>query len=128
MNTTGMFCSTILAVASFIMTRYVLDCSRDITIGVPIIAGVAAGMIGSFLTKPPKPETIEAFFKKIYVPIGQEARLDLPLDEAVPQSRRWLTTGGLFIVKPSRRSWIGFVITLGICLGCVLAMVAILHL
>ncbi len=128
MNTTGMFCSTILAVASFIMTRYVLDCSRDITIGVPMIAGVAAGMVGSFLTKPPKPETIEAFFKKIYVPIGQEARLDLPLDEAVPQSRRWLTAGGLFIVKPSRQSWIGFAVTLGICLGCVLAMVAILHL
>lgn len=128
MNTTGMFCSTILAAASFIMTRYVLGCSRDITIGVPIIVGLAAGMIGSFLTAPPKPETIEEFFKKIYVPIGQEARLDLPFDEAVPQSRRWLTTGGLFIVKPSRQSCIGFVITLGICLGCVLAMLAILHL
>jgi Na+/proline symporter len=128
MNTTGMFCSTILAVASFIVTRYVLDCSRDITIGLPIIAGVAAGMVGSFLTKPPKPETIEAFFKKIYVPIGQEARLDLPLDEAVPQSRRWLTAGGLFIVRPSRQSWIGFAITLGICVACILAMLAILNL
>ena len=128
MNTTGMFCSTIAAAASFIMTRYVLGCSRDITIGVPIFAGVAAGVIGSLLTKPPKVETIEKFFKKIYIPIGQEARLDLPLDEAVPQSRRWLTAGGLFIVKPSRQSWIGFVVTLGICLGCVLAMVAILHL
>jgi Na+/proline symporter len=128
MNTTGMFCSTIAAVASFIVTRYVLDYSRDITIGVPIAAGVAAGVIGSLLTRPPKRETIEKFFKKIYVPIGQEARLDLPLDEAVPQSRRALTAGGLFIVRPSRQSWIGFVITLGICLGCVLAMLAILYL
>jgi Na+/proline symporter len=128
MNTTGMFCSTISAVASFIVTRYVLDCSRDITIGVPIFAGTAFGVIGSLLTKPPKPETIEKFFKKIYVPIGQEAKLDLPLDEAVPQSRRAITAGGLFIVRPSRQSWIGFVITLGICLGCILAMLAILHL
>jgi hypothetical protein len=44
----------------------------------------------------------------------------------VPQSRRLLTAGGLFIVKPSRQSWAGFLITLGICLACVLVMVALL--
>ncbi|MHC4890548.1 MAG: hypothetical protein ACYTEO_13910 [Planctomycetota bacterium] len=83
-------------------------------------------MIGSLLTKPPKRETIEKFFRKIYVPIGQEDKLDLPLDEAVPQSKRWLTAGGLFIVKPSRQSWVGFLVTLGICLACVLVMLVIL--
>ena len=126
MNTTGMFSSTILAGTSYILTRHVLAYGRDVTIGVPIVVGVLAGVIGSLLTKPPKPETVEKFFKKIYVPIGQEQKLDLPLDEALPQSARLVTTGGLFIVKPSRQSWVGFVVTLGICLACVLVMLAIL--
>jgi len=126
MNTTGMFSSTILASGTFLVSRYVLDCSRDITIGVPIVVGVLAGVIGSLVTRPPKRETIEKFFRKIYVPIGQEKKLDLSLDEAVPQSKRWLTAGGLFIIKPSRQSWVGFLVTLGICLACVLVMLAIL--
>jgi Na+/proline symporter len=126
MNTTGMFCSTILASATFLISRYVLDCSRDITIGVPIVVGVLAGVIGSLVTKPPKREAIEKFFTKIYVPIGQEDRLELPLEQAVPQSSRWCTAGGLFIVKPSRQSSVGFLVTLGICLACVVVMLAIL--
>ncbi|MCH8120544.1 MAG: sodium:solute symporter family protein [Planctomycetes bacterium] len=126
MNTTGMFSSTILASGTFLVSRYVLDCSRDVTIGVPIVVGILAGVIGSLVTKPPRRETIEKFFVKIYVPIGQEEKLELPLDEVVPPSRRWLTAGGLFIVKPSRQSWVGFVITLGICLACILVMLAIL--
>jgi Na+/proline symporter len=126
MNTTGMFSSTILASGTFLVSRYVLDCSRDVTISVPIVVGVLAGVIGSLVTKPPSRETIEKFFTKIYVPIGREEKLELPLDEAVPQSRRWLTAGGLFIVKPSRQSWVGFVVTLGICLACILVMLAIL--
>ena len=126
MNTTGMFSSTILASGTFLFTRYYLDASRDITIGVPIVVGVLAGVIGSLVTKPPDRETIEKFFTKIYIPIGQEDKLTLPLDEAIPQSKRLLTGSGLFIVKPSRQSWIGFVITLGICLACVLVMLAIL--
>jgi len=126
MNATGMFSSTILASSTFLISRYVLDCSRDITIGVPIVVGVLAGVIGSLLTKPPNRETIEKFFTKIYVPIGQEDKLALPLDEAVPRQKRLLTGSGLFIVKPSRQSWVGFVITLGICLACVLVMLAIL--
>ena len=126
MNAAGMFSSTILASASYILTRYVLLCGRDITIGVPILVGVAAGVIASLLTKPPKTETIEKFFKKIYVPIGAEKDLERPLDEAVPASKRWFTGGGLFIVKPSRQSWVGFVVTLAICLACVLVMLIIL--
>jgi Na+/proline symporter len=126
MNTTGMFSSTILASATFLISRFVLDCSRDVTIGVPIVVGVLAGVVGSLVTKPPKREKIEKFFKKIYVPIGQEHRLELPLEEIVPPSSRWFTAGGLFIVKPSRQSWVGFVVTLVICLACVLVMLAIL--
>jgi len=126
MNTTGMFCSTILASATFLISRYVLDCGRDVTIGIPIAIGVLAGVAGSLITKPPSREIIDKFFTKIYVPIGQEYRLELPLEEAVPQSSRWCTAGGFFIVKPSRQSVIGFVVTLGICLACVLVMLAIL--
>jgi Na+/proline symporter len=126
MNTTGMFSSTILASATFLMSRYVLDCSRDVTIGVPIVVGVLAGVIGSLVTKPPERGMVEKFFTKIYIPIGREEKLELSLDEAVPQSNRWFTSGGLFLVKPSRQSLIGFVVTLGICLACVLVMLAIL--
>ncbi len=126
MNTTGMFSSTILASATFLVSRYVLNCGRDITIGAPILVGVLAGLIGSIITKPPSRETIEKFFTKIYVPIGQEDKLALPLDEAVPQQKRLLTGGGLFLVKPSRQSSVGFVVTLGICLACVLVMLLIL--
>ncbi|MHC4500151.1 MAG: hypothetical protein ACYS21_13665, partial [Planctomycetota bacterium] len=100
--------------------------TRLTTIAAPLLTGVVSGVVGSFVTRPPKPEGIERFFKKIYVPIGQEEKLDLSLDEVVPQSKRWLTAGGLFIVKPSRQSWVGFVVTLGICLACVLVMLAIL--
>jgi len=126
MNATGMFSSTILASGTFLVSRYVLNSGRDITIGVPILVGVLAGVIGSLVTKPPSRETIEIFFTKIYVPIGQEDKLALPLDEAVPKQKRLLTGSGLFIVKPSRQSWVGFLITLGICLACVLVMLVIL--
>jgi Na+/proline symporter len=127
MNAAGMFSSTILASASYILTRYVLLCSRDITIGVPILVGVTAGVVASLLTKPSRTETIEKFFKKIYVPIGAEKELERPLDEAVPASKRLFTGGGLLIIKPSRQSIVGFIVTLAICLACVLVMLAILR-
>ncbi len=129
MNTTGMFSSTISAVVTFILTRYVIEYTseiRAVTIGLPMLMGVAGGVVGSLLTRPPQSGIIEKFFKKIYTPIGKEEKLDLPLEEVVPQSQRWLTAGGLFIVKPSRQSCTGFVVTLGICLACVLVMLAIL--
>jgi len=100
-----------------------LVCSRLTTIGLPLLTGTTAGILGSLLSKPPKHEVIDKFFTKIYVPIGQEDKLDLPLDEAVPPSRRLLTFGGLFILKPSRRSWVGFVLTLALCLALVGLMV-----
>ncbi|UCD50658.1 MAG: sodium:solute symporter family protein [Phycisphaerales bacterium] len=127
MNMTGMFCSTISAVVVFVATRYVGDLSRGVTIGLPILAGVAGGIIGSLLSRPPQRERIERFLTKIYVPIGQEEKLNLPLDEAVPASQRWITTGGLFIPKPTRQTWLGFLVTLGICVLCVIVMVALLN-
>ena len=97
------------------------------TYGLPLFTGMLAGIIGSLLTRPPETEIVEKFFKKIYVPIGQEAKLDLPLDEAVPPSQRLLTAGGLFLVKPSRQSWVGFLVTLAICLGLVGLMAMLLR-
>ena len=127
MNTAGMFASTISAVAAFILTRYVWDMPRAVTVGVPIATAVLIGVIASLLTRAPRTETIERFFTKIYVPIGQEDRLNLPLDEAVPPSQRWLTWGGLFVVKPSRQSWLGFLVILAICVACILTMLALLR-
>jgi Na+/proline symporter len=126
MNMTGMFYSTISAVVVFVGTRYVGDLSRAATIGLPILAGVVAGIVGSLLSRPPDRERIERFLTKIYVPIGQEAKLDLPLDEAVPTDQRWVTAGGLFIPKPTRQTWLGFLITMGICVACVVVMLMLL--
>lgn len=126
MNTTGMFCSTISAVIVFVITRYVGGLPRHVTIAAPILVGLVAGVVGSLLTRPPNREALERFLAKIYVPIGQEARLALPLDEAVPPSQRWLTAGGLFVVKPSRQSWLGFLVTFAICVLCVIVMQALL--
>ena len=127
MNTAGVFTSTILAAVAFVITRYVLGCPRTITVGIPILAGVLGGITGSLMTSPPSLEKIENFFKRIYVPIGQEEKLKLSLNEVVPTQNRWLTAGGLFIVKPTRQSWIGFLVTFGICLGCVITMWLLLN-
>ena len=126
MNSGGVFASVIGAAATFLVTRYVLGLGRDATTGLPLLVGGVLGIVGSLLTRPPRPETIERFFKKIYVPIGQEARLDLPFDEAVPPERRLLTAGGLLLVKPTRQSWLGFLVTVGLCLVLVGLMVLLL--
>jgi Na+/proline symporter len=126
MNTWGVYCSTIAATIAFILTRYGLHCSREVITGLPLLVGVLGGLVGSWLTRPPSPEAIEDFFKRIYVPIGQEEKLDRPLDEVVPPKQRLLTAGGLFLVKPSRQSWVGFVVTLAICLAMVWLMYAII--
>jgi Na+/proline symporter len=127
MNTTGMFFSTIAAVVTFTVTRYALHCPREIVTGLPILAGILGGIVGSLLTAPPPAERIEEFFKRVYVPIGQENKLEQSLAEVVPPERRLLTAGGLFIVKPSRQSWVGFTVTLAICLAAVGFMYAILR-
>ena len=126
MNQAGVFVGTLAAAAVFLTARVVPGCPTALQFGLPILAGIVFGVIGSLVTRPPEPERIERFFKRIYVPIGEEARLELPLDEAVPPSKRLLTAGGLFLVKPSRQSWVGFLVTLAICLACVAAMLVVL--
>ena len=41
----------------------------------------------------------------------------LTLAEVVPPEQRLLTWGGLFLVRPSRQSWVGFVVALAICMA-----------
>lgn len=127
MNTKGVFTSAFLSGAVYIITRYVWrDCPVEAKFGLPIVAGVLGGIAGSLLSAPPDVAAIEAFFKKIYVPIGQEEKLALSLDEAVPERERLLTGGGLFLVKPSRQSWVGALITLALCCACVWIMLWLL--
>lgn len=127
MNQCGMLAATLLASATFVITRYAAtDCPMAVCVGAPLAVGVLGGIVGSLATPPPRREVVDAFFTKIYTPIGQEDRLGLPLDQAVPHSRRLLTAGGLFIVKPSRQSWVGFLVFLGLCAACVLGMLALL--
>ena len=95
--------------------------------GLPLFTGLVAGIVGSLVTRPPDAAVTEKFFRKIYVPIGQEAKLELPLDQAVPPEKRLCTAGGLFLVKPSTQSWVGFLVTLAICLGLVGLMVLLLR-
>lgn len=127
MNTSGVVASAVLAVTTFVVTRYGLDCSRQIVTGLPLLAGVTGGIIGSLLTRPPPLDQVEQFFKKLYVPIGAEENLARSLAEIVPLDQRLVTAGGLFIVRPSRQSWVGFLLTLAICLGAVLFMLWFLH-
>lgn len=127
MNQVGVFCGTIAAMAVLIACRAMDGVPKTVTYGGFLAAGVVFGVLGSLLSKPPDRERVEKFIKKIYVPIGQEEKLDLSLDEAVPPEKRLFTGGGLFLVKPSRQSWVGFLVTLGICVGCVVAMLALLR-
>jgi len=91
--------------------------TRLTSTGLLLSSGILGGIIGSLLTKPPRAEVVDKFFAKIYTPIGEEDKLDLPLDEAVPESKRLITAGGLFIVKPTFQSWFGFLVTAVICLA-----------
>ncbi len=127
MNTAGVVGSVVLAVVTFILTRYVLDCSRLVVSAVPLLASFSGGVLFSLATRPPDPERIEQFFKKMYVPIGKEELLQQSLQEVVPPEQRLYAGAGMFIVKPSRQSWMGFLITLGICLSAVLFMVILLR-
>ncbi len=126
MNQTGVFCGTIAAMAVLVACRAIPGVPRTVMYGGFLAAGLVLGVLGSLLSAPPDPKRIERFLKKIYVPIGQEEKLDLPLDQAVPPETRLCEAGGLFIVKPSTQSWVGFLVTLAICVACVLAMLAVL--
>jgi len=132
MNQAGVFASALSASAVFLGLRLaerveILSAvPMGLKFGLPIATGILAGVVGSLVTRPPDTERVERFFARIYTPVGREDRLERPLSEAVPHADRLLTAGGLFLVKPSRQSWVGFVVILAICLACLAVMLWIL--
>jgi len=131
MNTAGVFFCIIPATAVYIAAQLNgrfewLAVSDGLSAILPLVAGLAGGIAGSLATPPPRRDAVETFFKKIHVPIGREEKLDMPLDEAVPPASRLLTAGGLFVVKPSRQSWVGFLVAAAICIACVAVMMVLL--
>jgi Na+/proline symporter len=127
MNTRGVFASAALAVIAFVLARYVMNWPREAVTGLPLLAGLLGAVVASYLGPPPQTQRLEKFFTRIYVPVGQEHRLDAPLDQIVAPKDQWVTWGGLFLVRPSRQSWIGFLIALAICLLAVWFMVRLLQ-
>ena len=125
MNTQGMFASSIAALALFTVARR-LEWSQALSTALPLGVGILVAIVVSLLTAPPPREAIEGFFKKIHVHIGDEHKLDLPFDEAVPPSTRLCTCCGLFLTKPMLQTWLGFLITLALCLGLIALMFALL--
>ena len=125
MNQAGVFASALSASAVFLGLRVALaaqvipEVPMALKFGLPLATGIVFGVLGSLLSRPPDRDRVERFFTRIYTPIGQEDRLELPLDEAVPPEKRLITACGLFIVKPSTQSWVGFLLTAGICLALV---------
>ena len=131
MNVGGVFWCILPAIAVYVFvqlnnTRHFVEMPAFAAAVLPLVTGLAGGIIGSLSTKAPDARVIEKFFTKIHVPIGQEHKLEGSLAEAVPASNRWVTAGGLFIVKPSRQSWVGCVVAAGICAACVIVMLVLL--
>lgn len=123
MNQAGMYGATALSSATYVIARLdILDLHSAVGIGAPLVAGILGGVVFSLLTPPPDMRKVDRFFTKIYTPVGQDDKLDQSLDEAVPPAQRWLTRGGLFVVKPSRESWVGFLVFLGLCVACLIFM------
>jgi Na+/proline symporter len=131
-NSSGVFGCILSAIAVYVFiqlnrTRGYVAIPDYLAAALPLAAGLLGGIVGSLAGASPDEAVLEKFFTKIYVPVGQEHKLTLGLDQAVPQSNRMLTAGGLFIVRPCRQSTVGFVVAAAVCVACVLVMLAILN-
>lgn len=128
MNGPGVYVGLLLAALCFLVLRYGLDdVHPNVITGFPLLAGITGCVLGSLVTRPPDPERVDLFLKRIYTPIGREAMLERSLDEIVPPSERIITFGGLFIVKPTRQTWVGFSFFLVMSVACVFTLVAVLR-
>jgi len=127
MNGPGVYVGVLSAALCFLVLRYGLkDISPNAITGLPLLTGITGCIIGSLCTKAPDAERVDMFLKRIYTPIGEEEKLERTLDEVVPQDRRLVTLGGLFIVKPTRQTWMGFTLYLAMCAACVVILALIL--
>ncbi len=127
MNGPGVYVGLLSSAACFLALRYGLeDVSPNAVTGFPLLAGVIGSVVGSLCSPPPDTERVEMFLKRIYTPIGEEHMLESGLDAVVPPDARLITFGGLFIVKPTRQTWLGFTLYLAMCIACVVILLAIL--
>jgi len=131
MNTGGVFGCIVPAILVYVFIVYnrqsgAVSIPGHLADVLPLVTGLLGAIVGSLTTPPPEARVIEKFFTKIYVPIGHEEKLDLSLDEAVPPAKRLVTASGLFIVKPSRQSWVGIIVATAICAACVAVMLVLL--
>ncbi|MEA3365215.1 MAG: sodium:solute symporter family protein [Candidatus Hydrogenedentes bacterium] len=127
MNGPGVYVGLLSAALCFLVLRYGLkDVSSNIITGLPLLAGITGCVVGSLVTRPSDPKRVELFLKRIYTPIGHEEMLERDLDQVVPPANRIITFGGLFIVKPTRQTWVGFSLFLAMCIACVLILMVIL--
>lgn len=127
MNGPGVYAGLLFAALCFLVLRYgMTGVTPNLVSSLPLLAGITGSIAGSLCTRPPDRQRVEAFLKRIYTPIGQEERLELGLDEVVPPECRLVTWGGLFIVKPTRQTWVGFTVYMVLCIACVLLFAALL--
>ena len=133
MNTGGVFGTVILGGVTMILTKTAAETAwlDPLLEAIPgtawvIFFSILGGIIGSLVTAPQSPETIERVFSKMHTPIGREEMLGRGLDEAVPPERRLCTMGGLFIVKPDSQTTIGFLVFSLLCLACIGVMLLLL--
>jgi len=127
MNGPGVYVGLLSSALCFFVLRYgVDDFSPNAVTGLPLLTGITGSIVGSLCSRPPDAERVDAFLKRIYTPIGKEEMLERNLDEVVHPSSRLVTFGGLFIVKPTRQTWMGFTLYLVLCITCVVILTVIL--
>ena len=127
MNGPGVYVGLLSSAVCFLVLRYSIEgVSPNVITGLPLLAGVTGSIVGSLCTRAPDADRVDMFLKRIYTPIGEEKMLEWDLDEVVPPRRRLITIGGLFIVKPTRQTWMGFTLYLALCIACVVILTMIL--
>ena len=127
MNGAGVYTGLFSASLCFLLLRYVWHpATPGVVTGLPLLAGITGSILGSLLTQPPDRKRVDLFLKRIYTKIGQEEQLEWDLDQVIPQENRLLTWGGLFIVKPTRQTYLGFTFYMALCIGCVLLLKGLL--
>ncbi|MGD8239421.1 MAG: sodium:solute symporter family protein, partial [Armatimonadota bacterium] len=112
-NSYGAWASCLAALVVYVVTDFVRHWPKDLwPLQIAMLLGIGAvvGVVVSLLTSPPKRGIIERFYTRLHTPVGQDEKLELPLDEAVPQERRLVDRWGLLIAKPNLESWGGFLI------------------
>jgi len=128
MNGAGVYVGLLSSALCFLVLRYgVGGFSPNAVTALPLLAGITGSIAGSLCTRPPDAERVALFLKRIYTPIGKEEMLERDLNEVVPPRSRLVTVGGLFIVKPTRQTWMGFSLYLVLCITCVVILTVILR-